>query len=111
MTGSDPLPFHRRRALIGTAVGVFLAMLLLGVGVDSVPVGMALSSGLKLEPVGGFVHRFKTWIGAAILMVAAIVLFTWDYPAMMVVIWTAVIVLIGFAIRAFLDTTMLLPRQ
>ncbi|MFJ3175355.1 hypothetical protein ACIPJK_31840 [Streptomyces roseus] len=42
---------------------------------------------------------------------AAIVLFTWDHPAMMVVIWTAVIVLIGFAIRAFLDTTMLQPRQ
>ncbi|MFK0237780.1 hypothetical protein [Streptomyces vinaceus] len=164
--------YHRRRALIGTAIGVFLAMLLLGLGLtvfrsvylDHLPAGanqgaagafydalvkflrssiravgalalvtalgaffvgpsrpavftrrffsrgiasgrdVALSSGLKLEPVGGFVHRFKTWIGAAILLVAAIVLFTWNYPTMMVVIWTAVIVLIGFAIREFLDT-------
>lgn len=54
--------------------------------------------------MGGFVHRFKTWIGAGILLVAAIVLFTWNYPTMMVVIWTAVIVLIGFALREFLDT-------
>ncbi|MEU9181868.1 hypothetical protein AB0C90_34550 [Streptomyces sp. NPDC048550] len=166
------IAFRRRRALIGAAIGVFLAMLLLGLALtvfrsvylDHLPPGanqgaagafydalvkflrssiravgalalvtalgaffvgpsrpavftrhffsrgiasgrdVALSSGLKLGPVGGFVHRFKTWIGAAILLVAAIVLFTWNYPTMMVVIWTAVIVLIGFAIREFLDT-------
>ncbi|MFE7183961.1 hypothetical protein [Streptomyces erythrochromogenes] len=164
--------FHRRRALIGAAIGVFLAMLLLGlvltvfrsVYLDHLPAGanqgaagaiydalvkflrssiralgalalvtalgaffvgpsrpavfvrhffsrgiasgrdVALSSGLRLGAVGGFVHRFKTWIGAGILLVAAIVLFTWNYPTMMVVIWTAVIVLIGFALREFLDT-------
>jgi chromate transport protein ChrA len=50
------------------------------------------------------VHRFKRWIGVAILVVAAIVLFTWTYPTTMVVVWTTVIVLVGFAIREFLDT-------
>jgi chromate transport protein ChrA len=64
----------------------------------------AVSGGLRLGPIGWFVHRFKRWIGAAILVVAAIVLFTWDYPTTMVVVWTTVIVLVGFAIREFLDT-------
>ncbi|MFJ9904648.1 hypothetical protein ACIRVK_17425 [Streptomyces sp. NPDC101152] len=58
---------------------------------------------LRLGPVGRFVHRFKKWIGVAILAVAAIVLFTWSYPTMLVVIWTAVIVPVAFGIREFLD--------
>ncbi len=64
---------------------------------------VAISAGLRLGAVGRFVHRFKRWIGAAIMVVAAIVLFTWTYPTTMVVVWTAVIVLAGFAIREFLD--------
>ncbi|MFE3525371.1 hypothetical protein ACFXOD_27830 [Streptomyces sp. NPDC059161] len=40
----------------------------------------------RLGAVGRFVHRFKWWIGAAILAVAAIVLFTWNYPTTMVVV-------------------------
>ncbi|WP_244204515.1 hypothetical protein [Streptomyces africanus] len=64
----------------------------------------AVSGGLRLGAVGRFVHRFKRWIGAAILVVAAVVLFTWSYPTTMVVVWTTVIVLAGFAIREFLDT-------
>jgi chromate transport protein ChrA len=63
-----------------------------------------MSAGLPLGPVGRFVHRFKRWIGAAILVVAAIVLFTWNYPTTWVVVWTVVIVLVAFAIREFLDT-------
>ncbi|MFF4588971.1 hypothetical protein [Streptomyces sp. NPDC001388] len=166
------LASHRRRALIGAAIGVFLAMVLLGVTLtvfravylDHLPAGtnedaagavydalvrflrssvravgalavvtalgaffvgpsrgavltrhffgtgiaagrdVAVSAGLRLGPVGRFVHRFKTWIGAAILVVAAIVLFTWSYPTMAVVLWTAVIVLAAFGIREFLDT-------
>jgi hypothetical protein len=166
------LAFNRRRALIGAAVGVFLAMVLLGVtltvfravyldhlppdanadaagavydalvrflrssvravgalavvtGLGAFLVGpsrpavftrhffshgiasgreVAVSSGLRLGPVGRFVHRYKRWIGAAILLVAAVVLFTWSYPTMAVVIWTAVIVLVAFGIREFLDT-------
>jgi chromate transport protein ChrA len=65
---------------------------------------MAVSEGLRLGAAGRFVHRFKRWIGAAILVAAAIVLFTWNYPTTMVVVWTAVIVLVGFALREFLDT-------
>ncbi|MEU4874144.1 hypothetical protein [Streptomyces sp. NPDC021608] len=162
---------HRRRALIGAAIGVFLAMVLLGVVLavfravylDHLPPGtnsdaagaiydalvrflrssiravgalavvtalgaflvgpsrgavfvrhfcgtgigagrdVAASAGLRLGAVGRFVHRFKTWIGAAILVVAAVVLFTWSYPTMAVVLWTAVIVLVAFGIREFLD--------
>ncbi|MFK0020969.1 hypothetical protein [Streptomyces sp. NPDC090798] len=166
------LAANRRRALIGAALGVFAAMLVLGillalaraVYLDHLPVGtsedaaatvfdslvrflragvravgalalvtaagaflvgpsriavlvrtgcrrgigalrdVALSAGLPLGPVGRFVHRFKRWIGAAILAVAAIVLFTWSYPTTWVVVWTVVIVLVAFAIREFLDT-------
>jgi chromate transport protein ChrA len=65
---------------------------------------VAESGGVRLGAVGRFVHRFKRWIGVAILVVAAIVLFTWTYPTTMVVVWTTVIVLVGFAIREFLDT-------
>ncbi|MFD9319423.1 hypothetical protein ACFWDQ_17335 [Streptomyces sp. NPDC060053] len=65
---------------------------------------MAAHAGLRLGVVGLFVHRFKPWSGAAIHAMAAIVLFTWSYPIMAVVIWTAVIVLVAFAIREFLDT-------
>ncbi|MFM9667300.1 hypothetical protein ACKI1Z_16435 [Streptomyces galilaeus] len=64
----------------------------------------AVSEGLRLGAVGRFVHRFKRWIGAAIVVVAAIVLFMWNYPTTMVVVWTTVIVLVGFALREFLDT-------
>jgi hypothetical protein len=166
------LAVHRRRALIGAAIGVFLAMVLLGVVLavfravylDHLPPGanagaagavydalvrflrssiralgalalvtalgaflvgpsrpavfvrhfcgkgigagrdVAASAGLRLGAVGRYVHRFKGWIGAAILAVAAIVLFTWSYPTMAVVLWTAVIVLAAFALREFLDT-------
>jgi hypothetical protein len=65
---------------------------------------VAVSEGLPLEAVGRFVHRFKRWIGAAMLVIAVVVLFTWSYPTMAVVVWTTVIVLLGFAIREFLDT-------
>jgi hypothetical protein len=65
---------------------------------------VAVSAGLPLGAVGRFVHRYKRWIGGVILVVAAIVLFTWSYPTTAVVVWTVVIVLVAFAIREFLDT-------
>ncbi|WP_240109102.1 hypothetical protein [Streptomyces sp. MUM 203J] len=163
--------FNRRHALIGAAVAVFVAMLVLGIGLtvardvylNYLPSGVspaaagavydalvrflrsgvralgavalftavaaflagpsriavftrtgcrrsidalrdvATSAGLRLGAVGRFVHRFKYWIGVAMLVVAAIVLFTWSYPTTAVVVWTAVITLAGFAIREFLD--------
>ncbi|WP_405876397.1 MULTISPECIES: hypothetical protein [unclassified Streptomyces] len=166
------LAVHRRRALIGAALGVFAAMLLLGITLsllrtvylDHLPAGasdaaagavfdalvkflragvralgavalvtaigafltgpsriavftrtgcgkgigalrdVAVSAGLRLGAVGRFVHRYKQWIGGVILAVAAIVLFTWNYPTTAVVVWTVVIVLVALAIREFLDT-------
>ncbi|MFD8228743.1 hypothetical protein ACFV16_31915 [Streptomyces massasporeus] len=163
--------FNRRHALIGTALAVFVAMLVLGIGLtvardvylDKLPPGasqaaagsvydalvkflragvralaavalftaagaflsgpsriavltrtgcrrsigglrdVATSAGLRLGAVGRFVHRHKRWIGAFILLIAAVVLFTWSYPTTAVVVWTAVITLVGFAIREFLD--------
>ncbi|WP_330262118.1 hypothetical protein [Streptomyces griseorubiginosus] len=163
--------FNRRHALIGAALAVFAAMLVLGIGLtvfrdvylNHLPAGVSqsaagsvydalikflragiralaavalftaigaflagpsriavvtrtgcrrsigalrdvtTSAGLRLGAVGRFVHRFKRWIGVAILVVAAIVLFTWTYPTMAVVVWTAVITLVALAIREFLD--------
>ncbi|MFF8670108.1 hypothetical protein [Streptomyces sp. NPDC015242] len=163
--------FNRRHALIGAALAVFVAMLVLGIGLtvardvylDHLPPGaseaaagsvydalvrflragvralaavalftaagaffagpsriavltrtgcrrgigglrdVATSAGLRLGAAGRFVHRFKRWIGAAILVIAAVVLFTWSYPTTAVVVWTAVITLVGFGIREFLD--------
>ncbi|MFE3032281.1 hypothetical protein ACFXKY_11565 [Streptomyces canus] len=163
--------FNRRHALIGAALAVFVAMLVLGIGLtvfrdvylNHLPSGVSeaaagsvydalvrflragiralaavalftaigaflsgpskialvtrtacrksigalrdvtTSAGLRLGAVGRFVHRFKRWIGVVILVVAAIVLFTWTYPTTAVVVWTAVITLVAFAIREFLD--------
>ncbi|MEU3316839.1 hypothetical protein ABZ743_29720 [Streptomyces sp. NPDC006662] len=163
--------FNRRHALIGAALAVFVAMLVLGIGLtvardvylNHLPPGasqaaagtvydalvkflragvralaavalftaaaaflagpsrfavltrtgcrrsigalrdVTTSAGFRLGAVGRFVHRFKHGIGVAILVIAAIVLFTWSYPTTAVVVWTAVIVLAAFAIREFLD--------
>jgi hypothetical protein len=65
--------------------------------------GAAMPSGTGLGAVGRFVHRWKRWIGAAILAVAAVVLFTWSYPTAVVVLWIVAAVLAAFAIREFLD--------
>ncbi|WP_259407821.1 hypothetical protein [Streptomyces akebiae] len=171
--------FNRRHALIGAALAVFVAMLVLGIGLtvardvylDHLPPGtsqaaagsvydalvkflragvralaavalftaagaflagpsrvavltrtgcrrsigglrdVATSAGLRLGAVGWFVHRFKRWIGAAILVIAAVVLFTWSYPTTAVVVWTAVITLLGFAVREFLDAPSAPPAD
>ncbi|MFF4628066.1 hypothetical protein [Streptomyces griseorubiginosus] len=163
--------FNRRHALIGAALAVFVAMVILGIGLtvfrdvylNHLPSGVSeaaagsvydalvkflragiralaavalftaagaflagpsrvavvtrtacrrsigalrdvtTSAGLRLGAVGRFVHRFKRWIGVVILVVAAIVLFTWTYPTTAVVVWTAVITLVALAIREFLD--------
>ncbi|MGW7355440.1 hypothetical protein ACWGI0_01795 [Streptomyces sp. NPDC054802] len=170
--------FNRRHALIGAALAVFVAMLVLGIGLtvardiylDRLPPGtsqaaagavydalvkflragvralaaaalftaagaflagpsriavstrrgcrrsigalreVATSAGFRTGPVGRFVHRFKHWIGVAILVIAAVVLFTWSYPTTAVVVWTAVITLVGFAIREFLDVPSAPPN-
>ncbi|MGV9264116.1 hypothetical protein ACWDRR_05570 [Kitasatospora sp. NPDC003701] len=166
------LASNRRRALVGAAVGVALAMLLLGIlltvfrafYLDHLPPGanqaaagavydtlirfmrasirvvfavavvtalgalvigpsraavairtacrrmvdalreVLFNLGMRLGPVGPFVHRFKRWIGALILVVAAVVLATWNYPTTAVVLWITLVVLLAFLIREFLDT-------
>lgn len=166
------LAVNRRRALIGTAVGVALAMLLLGIVLtvfrsfylDHLPPGAnqaaagtvydtlirfmratiravgavavvtafgafligpsrpavavrtacrriitslrdaLYSLGMKLGPVGPFVHRWKRWIGVVILLVAALILATWSYPTWAVVLWITFFVALAFAVREFLDT-------
>jgi hypothetical protein len=65
--------------------------------------GVAASYGMYPGPVGRFVHRWKRWLGALILAVAAVVLFAWSYPTAVVVLWIVVCALAAFAIREFLD--------
>ncbi|NUK23311.1 hypothetical protein [Streptomyces lunaelactis] len=66
-------------------------------------VALVTAIGAFLGPVGSFVHRYKRWIGGAILPAAALVLATWSYPTTQVVLWIAVAVLAAFALREFLD--------
>ncbi|MFD9123611.1 hypothetical protein [Kitasatospora sp. NPDC059571] len=104
------------RAVFAVAVIMALGAFLIGPSRPAVAIRTAcrrvigsirdalFSLGMKLGPVGPFVHRFKRWIGAAILAVAAIILATWSYPTSAVVVWITVVVLIAFAIRELLDT-------
>ncbi|MGW4893049.1 hypothetical protein ACWEQL_12420, partial [Kitasatospora sp. NPDC004240] len=62
------------------------------------------SLGMRLGPVGPFVHRYKTWIGALILAVAALILATWSYPTWAVVLWITFFVALALALRELLDT-------
>ncbi|MFC6593862.1 hypothetical protein [Kitasatospora paranensis] len=104
------------RAIFAVAVVTALGAFLIGPSRFAVAVRTAcrrviaairdslFSLGMKLGPVGPFVHRFKRWIGIAILVVAALVLAFWSYPTSAVVVWITVIVAVAFAIREFLDT-------
>ncbi|MFG2695196.1 hypothetical protein [Kitasatospora sp. NPDC048407] len=60
--------------------------------------------GMRLGPVGRFVHRRKAWLGWGAVLVAAIVLLTWGYPTAVVVLWIAVVLLAVLAVLEFLDT-------
>ncbi|MFD8483535.1 hypothetical protein [Kitasatospora sp. NPDC059673] len=60
--------------------------------------------GMRLGPVGRFVHRWKAWLGWGAVVVAAIVLLTWGYPTAVVVLWIAVVLLAVLAVLEFLDT-------
>ncbi|WP_254897818.1 hypothetical protein [Kitasatospora sp. NA04385] len=60
--------------------------------------------GMRLGPVGPFVHRWKSWLGWGAVAVAAVVVLTWSYPTSAVVLWTAVVLLAGLAVLEFLDT-------
>ncbi|MGW4382717.1 hypothetical protein [Kitasatospora sp. NPDC004531] len=59
--------------------------------------------GLRLGPVGRFVHRWKAWLGWGAVAVAAVVLLTWGYPTVAVVLWIALALLAALAVLEFLD--------
>ncbi|WP_405806709.1 hypothetical protein OG729_16075 [Streptomyces sp. NBC_00210] len=94
-----------------TAIGAFLigpsraAVTVRRAGADGIGSvrGATESAGLRLGPVGRFVHRYKRWIGGVILLGAVLVLVTWSYPTTQVVLWIGLVVLAAFAIREFLD--------
>ncbi|MFG2824091.1 hypothetical protein ACGFX4_32255 [Kitasatospora sp. NPDC048365] len=59
--------------------------------------------GMKLGPVGPFVHRWKAWLGWGAVCVAALVLVLWSYPTGMVVVWLAIALVGVLAVIEFLD--------
>ncbi|MFJ5230619.1 hypothetical protein ACIQBJ_12095 [Kitasatospora sp. NPDC088391] len=63
----------------------------------------ATGLGMRLGPVGRFVHRRKGWLGWGAVVVAAVVLLTWNYPTAPVVLWIAVVLLAVLAVLEFLD--------
>ncbi|BAJ29333.1 MULTISPECIES: hypothetical protein [Kitasatospora] len=67
--------------------------------------------GMRLGPVGPFVHRWKGWLGWGAVAVAAVVVLTWSYPTVGVVLWTALVLLLVLAVLEFLDTPADRPRD
>ena len=65
----------------------------------------ALSVGLRLGPVGAFVHRYRKWIGWVVLAAGGLTLALWSYPTGWVVFWIVVVVLAVLAVVRFLDET------
>jgi len=60
-------------------------------------------SGFGLGPVGPWVHRFKSWVLLAVLLVGALILALWHYPTGWVVFWLIIAVLVAVALVEFLD--------
>ncbi|SEK53365.1 hypothetical protein [Streptacidiphilus jiangxiensis] len=76
--------------------GVFTA------GIDATR-GALENAGLKLGPVGPFVHRYRRWITWIVLGAGALTMALWSYPTGWVVFWLVVIVLFVLAVVRFLD--------
>ncbi|MEY9871476.1 lipoprotein signal peptidase [Streptacidiphilus sp. MAP12-33] len=83
----------RRAARVG---GVFTA------GIDATR-GALEKTGLRLGPVGPFVHRYRRWISWIVLAAGGLTLALWSYPTGWVVFWLVVIVLFVLAVVRFLD--------
>jgi hypothetical protein len=90
----------RRAARVG---GVFTA------GIDATR-GALDNAGLKLGPVGPFVHRYRKWIMWIVLAAGGLTLALWSYPTGAVVFWLVVIVLLVLALVRFLDEEAHPPR-
>ncbi|MGC0312925.1 hypothetical protein [Kitasatospora acidiphila] len=59
--------------------------------------------GMRLGPVGRFVHRTKLWLAWAAVLAAFGVLVSWEYPTDLVVVWLTVGLLAVLAVVEFLD--------
>lgn len=71
------------------------------VGIDATR-GFADRLGMRTGPVGGFVHRYRSWIMWITVLAAGIALALWHYPTGMVVFWLAVGCLAVLAVVEFL---------
>ena len=69
--------------------------------IDSVR-GFADHHGLRTGPVGPFLLRYRNWVMAGVVVIAAVILLTWSYPTGMVVFWLAFICLCALAVVEFL---------
>ncbi|MFE0461829.1 hypothetical protein ACFW1A_21535 [Kitasatospora sp. NPDC058965] len=65
--------------------------------------GSLENAGLRLGPVGPFVHRFRRWIMWVVLGAGALTLALWSYPTGWVVFWLVLIVVVVLAVVRFLD--------
>ncbi|WP_380278275.1 hypothetical protein [Kitasatospora purpeofusca] len=60
-------------------------------------------AGLRLGPVGRFVHRWKAWLGWAAVAGAALAFLLWSYPTVLVTLCLALALVAVLALLEFLD--------
>ncbi|MFJ8040576.1 hypothetical protein ACIRBX_08750 [Kitasatospora sp. NPDC096147] len=60
-------------------------------------------AGLRLGPVGRFVHRYKAWLGWAAVAGCALALLFWSYPTGAVVAWLGLALLAALGLLELLD--------
>jgi LPXTG-motif cell wall-anchored protein len=71
-------------------------------GIDATR-GTAESAGLRLGPIGPFVHRYRRWITGLVLAAGGLTLALWSYPTGWVVFWLVLIVFFALTVVRFLD--------
>ncbi|MEV7831255.1 hypothetical protein AB0P12_11595 [Streptomyces subrutilus] len=71
-------------------------------GIDATR-GAAQDIGLRLGPVGTFVHRRKRWLLRAVLAAGGLALALWSYPTGWVVVGLVLAVLFAVSVVEFLD--------
>jgi hypothetical protein len=71
-------------------------------GLDAVRAA-ADRAGLRTGPVGGWVHRSRSWLTWLVLAAAGVALAVWSYPTAWVVVGLALAVVFALAVIGFLD--------
>ncbi|MCY0955357.1 collagen-like triple helix repeat-containing protein [Streptomyces sp. H27-H5] len=79
-------------------------------GIDATR-GAAEQMGMRLGPVGPFVHRWKRRLVQAVLAVGALTLALWSYPTGWVVVGIVLAVLFAITVIEFLDTRPVSPAH